>query len=145
MLLQIEPSAECERRMSTRQRAPSKSWRTSPSGSGRCQREAAARPRAGTMTRVTAAAAMPAANIGGGQLHIRRRKEKSTLILISIVLIFLVCHLSRLCISVSQRGENEISICPFRSFSFKSEIVIVSYLLFQSVPFTVIPSGKVSQ
>ena len=59
---------------------------------------------------------------GGGQLHTichirqgirktfsfqlsktsinRKRKEKSTLILVSIVLIFLICHLSRFCIMV---------------------------------------------
>ena len=135
--MQIEsPAAEYERR----QRAPSKSSRTG-SGSVRGGRLREERPRARTMSQCRPRVS---ANIGG-QLHIRRRKEKSTLILISIVLIFLVCHLSRLCISVSQRGENEISICPFRSFSFKSEIVIVSYLLFQSVPFTVTPSGKVSQ
>lgn len=35
-----------------------------------------------------------------GQLHIRRRREKSTLILVSIVMIFLGCHIFRVSLQV---------------------------------------------
>ena len=35
-----------------------------------------------------------------GQLHIRRRSEKSTIILVSIVMIFLTCHFFRLSVLV---------------------------------------------